>query len=67
LVAPKAEFNLKLNDSYVALGGNLEGTLTVTPHEDIEATEIRCEINCVETVEVMKTDYDPNLRRTVTK
>jgi hypothetical protein len=67
LVAPKAELNLQLEDPYVVLGDNLEGTLTISPREDIQATEIRCEIKCTETAEVMRTEYDANLKRTVTR
>jgi hypothetical protein len=67
LVAPKAEANLQLNDSYVVLGDNLEGTFTVSPREDIQVTEIRCEINCTETAQVMRNEYDPALKMTVTR
>jgi hypothetical protein len=65
LVAPKAELNLQLCDSYVVLGDNLEGALIVSPREDIEAMEIRCEINCVETAQVIRNEYDPVLKRMV--
>jgi hypothetical protein len=54
LVAPKADTNLQLSYQYVVLGDNLEGTLTISPHEDIKAEEIRCEIKCAETVPVMR-------------
>ena len=66
LVAPKADLNLRFDDAYVALGDNLEGTLIVTPHEFIEAEEVRCEINCVETAQVWRTEYDPAIKREVT-
>ena len=65
LVAPKAELNLQLDNSYVVLGDDLEGNLTVLPHEDIQAEEIRCEINCTETAQVVRTEYDPALKRPV--
>jgi hypothetical protein len=67
LVAPKADVNLQLSDQYAVLGDNLEGTLTVTPHEDIASDEIRCEIKCAETVKVMKTEYDPALKMVVNR
>jgi hypothetical protein len=67
LVAPKATVNLILSDQYAVLGDNLEGTLTVTAHETIDAEEIRCELNCTETVQVSRTDYDPTLKRPVTR
>jgi len=59
LVAPKADINLQISDEYVVLGDNLEGTITVSPHEDIQATEIRCEIKCLETIQTMRTEYNP--------
>ena len=67
LVAPKAEVNLQLSDQCVVLGDNLDGTFTITPHEDILADEIRCEIKCTETAQVMKTEYDPTVKRMVTR
>jgi arrestin (S-antigen)-like protein len=67
LVAPKADVNLQLSDQFVVLGDTLEGTFTVTPHEDIQADEIRCEIKCMETAQVMKTEYDPVAKRMVTR
>src|SRR5208283_3252653 len=67
LVTPKAEVNLQLSDQYAVLGDNLEGTFTVSPHEDIKAEEIRCEIKCIETAQVMKTEYDPAIKSMVTR
>jgi hypothetical protein len=67
LVVPKATVYLQLNDPFAVLGDNLEGTLTVTAHETIDAEEIRCELNCTETVQVSRTDYDPTLKRPVTR
>ena len=65
LVAPKADLNLQLSDSYVALGENLEGSLVVSPGETIAVEEIRCEIKCVETAQVIKNEYDPTLKTVV--
>jgi len=65
LVAPKADLDLQLDNSYVVLGDNLEGALIVSPREDIEAMEIRCEINCVETAQVIRNEYDPALKTMV--
>jgi hypothetical protein len=45
----------------------LEGTFTVTPHEDIQAEDIRCEIKCLETVQVNRTEYDPALKMPVNR
>jgi len=59
LVAPKADVNLTITDSCAVLGDTVDGTFTVTPHEDIVAEEIRCEIRCDEAVQVNRTEYDP--------
>ena len=67
LVAPKADLSLQLDVSYVALGDNLEGMLVVSPHEDIAAEEVRCEVNCVETAQVLKTEYDTAVKGMVTR
>jgi hypothetical protein len=67
LVAPKADVNLQILDQYVVLGDNLEGTFTVSPHEDIQAEDIRCEIKCTETAQVMKTEYDPAIKSMVNR
>ena len=67
LIAPKAEVNLQLADQYAVLGENLEGTITVTPHEEIQADEIRCEIKCTETAQIMKNEFDPALKMVVNR
>jgi hypothetical protein len=67
LVAPKADVNLQLCDQYAVLGDNLDGEFTVLPHEDIQAEEVRCEIKCVETAQVMKTEYDPSMKCNVNR
>ncbi|MCW4044202.1 MAG: sporulation protein [Candidatus Bathyarchaeota archaeon] len=61
--APNATVQLKLGQYSVALGENLEGTLTVSSNEDFDATEVRCEISCVERAVVIRQEYDPQLRR----
>jgi hypothetical protein len=67
LTAPKADVNLQLCDQYVVLGDNLEGTLIVTPHETIDADEVRCELNCTETAQVLRNEYDPVAKRMVAR
>jgi hypothetical protein len=67
LVAPKADANLQLSDQYAVLGENIEGTFTISPHEVIQAEEIRCEIKCSETAQVMRTEYDTSIKRMVTR
>jgi hypothetical protein len=63
--APEAIVQLKLGAYSVALGENLEGTLTVSSREDFDATEVRCEMSCVEQARVIKQVYDAQLRRTL--
>ena len=65
LTAPDANVQLKLNKYGIALGENVEGTLTVFSKEDFDATEVRCEIQCVEEAKTIKHLYDPSLKRTV--
>jgi sporulation-control protein spo0M len=63
--APNASVQLKLNQYSVALGENLEGTLTVSSTEDFEVTEVRCELSCVEQARVIRQVYDAELKRTL--
>jgi hypothetical protein len=63
--APEANVQLKLGAYSVALGENLEGTLTVSSREDFDATEVRCEMSCVEQARVIRQVYDAQLRRTL--
>ncbi len=67
LVPPKADANLQLSDPYVVLGDDLEGTFTVTTRETVDADEIRCELGCIEDVQVTRTEYDPALKRVITR
>jgi len=48
VTSPKATVSLKLNKNTYALGENLEGTLSVTSEEEIDATEIRAELRSEE-------------------
>lgn len=54
VTGPKATVVLKLNKNSYALGENLEGTLSVTAEEEIDATEIRAELRCEERKKTMK-------------
>jgi hypothetical protein len=63
--SPEANVQLKLGAYSVALGENLEGTVTVSSREDFDATEVRCEMSCVEQARVIKQYYDPQVRRTL--
>jgi hypothetical protein len=67
LTPPEARVELVLTSSTVALGENLQGTLTVESKEDFETTEVRCEIQCMEQSKVIKEVYDAALRTNVAK
>jgi hypothetical protein len=67
LTPPEAKVYLALATSTIALGENLQGTLTVESKEDFETTEVRCEIQCVEQSKVIKEVYDATLRTNVPK
>ena len=63
--APEANLQLNLSKFCVGLGDNLDGTLVVCSKEDFDATEVRCEIDCVEQAKVIKQVYDAELRRSL--
>ncbi len=67
LTAPKADANLQLLEQFVVIGDNLEGTFTVMPHETIDTDEVRCELNCIETAQVLRNEYDPVAKRMVAR
>jgi len=54
VTSPKASVSLKLNKNSYVLGEKLEGTLTVTSEEEIDATEIRAELRCEEKKKTIK-------------
>jgi hypothetical protein len=61
--APETNVQLNLNKFSAALGENIDGTLVVCSKEDFDATEVRCEICCVEHARVIRQVYDAQLRR----
>ena len=65
LTAPEAAVQLRFTNYSVATGDNLQGSLNVTSKEDFEATEIRCEIACVEQAKVIREVYDATLKRSI--
>jgi len=48
VTSPKATVSLKLNKNSFTPGDKLEGTLTVSSEEEVDATEIRVELRCEE-------------------
>ncbi len=65
--SPKASISMKLNKSSYALGEDIEGVFNVSSSEDFQATEIRCEIQCVEEAKRIKRIYDERLRTHVNR
>ena len=65
LTPPKANVSLKFGKDGFVLGENVEGELVVSSDEEFEATEMRCEIQCVEEAKGIKRTYDEGLRREV--
>jgi hypothetical protein len=65
LTAPEASVQLRLSSFSVVLGENIQGALNITVKEDFEATEVRCEIACVEQAKVIKEVYDATLKRSI--
>ncbi|MCS7105557.1 MAG: hypothetical protein NZ954_08385 [Thermofilaceae archaeon] len=62
---PRVEVNLMFKKTVFQLGEELEGLLHVLPHEEVDCSEIRCELTCVESVRVRKKVYDSSLKREV--
>ena len=54
LVAPKADTSLQLADQYAVLGDNLEGTLTVSPHEAFRQKRSDAKSNAWKTFKLLK-------------
>jgi hypothetical protein len=67
LTSPSARVSLQFKSSSYALGENAEGTLTVASDEDFDATETRCEIQCVEEAKKVRYVYDNATQRNVLK
>jgi len=67
LTSPNARISLQLSKSSFALGENAEATLAVSSEEEFDATEIRCEIQCVEEAKRTKYVHDPAVNREILK
>jgi hypothetical protein len=65
LTAPEASVQLRFSNYTVSLGENLQGTFDVTSKEDFEATEVRCEIACIEKAKVIRGVYDAALKKSI--
>jgi hypothetical protein len=67
LTAPSAKVSLQFSKYSFDLGENAEGTLTVSSDEEFDATEIRCEVQCVEDAKRVRYVHDPAVNRQVLK
>jgi hypothetical protein len=65
LTPPKATITLNLSKEGFTLGESIEGFLEISSEEDFEATDIRCEISCVESAKKTKREYDKEKGREV--
>lgn len=62
VTSPQANIVLKFTKPSYAAGENVEGTLTLSSSEDFEASEVRCEILCVEEERETRRVYDQSMR-----
>ncbi len=65
VTAPDSTLELRLANCSVVLGDNLEGSLNVSTKEDFKCTEVRCEIQCVETAKIIRYEYDASVKRSL--
>lgn len=67
LIPPKASISLELEKWSFSPGETIQGNLVVRSDEEINATEIRCEIECVEEIKNRIREYDRSGKRIVEK
>jgi hypothetical protein len=65
VTVPDGSLQLRLDSWSVPLGQSLVGSLVFGSQEDFDCTEVRCEVECVETARVIRSVYDANLRRSI--
>lgn len=62
---PKASVSLTIPKSTFELGEDLKGAIVVSSQEEIDATESRAELRCVEKKKREKSEYDERRKRTI--
>ncbi|MGB9740836.1 MAG: hypothetical protein ACP5IM_06310 [Candidatus Bathyarchaeia archaeon] len=67
LVSPNASISLELAKWYFSPGESISGNVIVKANEDFDATEVRCEIECVEEIKSRVSEYDASSKRMVEK
>lgn len=65
LTPPNASISLELARWRFSPGEIVQGNLIVKSDEDFDATQIRCEIECVEEIKSRVSEYDSSSKRTV--
>jgi sporulation-control protein spo0M len=63
LTAPEAKVQLQLSGYSVPVGENLTGNITIASKEEFDATEIRCEVQCIQQAKAIRYIYDASLKR----
>jgi hypothetical protein len=67
VTAPDTKLELRLSKPSFSLGEDLEGSLLVFAQEDFDCTEVRLEVECVESAKVIRYDYDSASRRSIAR
>jgi len=67
ITPPKVSLGLNFGKNTYFLGENVEGELTLSSNEELDADEVRCELQCIESAKVQKRYYDPNLKREIVR
>ncbi len=62
---PKTKVIFKIPKRTIALGANIEGTITISSNEEFDATEVRAELRCIEKQRRERWVYNERLRRNV--
>ena len=62
---PKTKVTFKIPKRTIALGANIDGTITVSSKEEFDATEVRAELRCVEKRRRERWVYSERLRRNI--
>jgi len=62
---PKSSVSLTVPKSTFELGEDLKGAITVSCHDEFDATEVRAELRCIEKKKRERWVYDERLKRNV--
>ena len=62
---PKTKVAFKISKRTIALGANIDGSITISSKEEFDATEVRAEIRCIEKRRRERWVYNERLRRNI--